>query len=64
MMMIRPAGLDEADTLDALTGRSVRSWGYEPEFLEWKPEAIAVTPAFLAQSTTYVREDDGVVVSY
>ena len=33
---IRPARLDEVDVLNALTGRSILHWGYEPEFLDWE----------------------------
>lgn len=62
--VIRPARLDEATTLHALTGCSVLFWGYEPEFLDWEPEAIAVTPEFLARSVTGVLEEDGQVIGY
>lgn len=61
---IRPARSDEADFLHALTGRSVLYWGYEPEFLDWEPEAIAVTPEFLARSTTRVLEEGGRLIGY
>jgi GNAT superfamily N-acetyltransferase len=50
--------------LHALTGRSALSWGYEPEFLDWEPEALAVTPEFLARATAYVLEENGRVVGY
>lgn len=62
--VIRPARLDEAATLHALTGRSALHWGYEPAFLHWEPEAIAVTPEFLARSVTGVLEEDGQVIGY
>ncbi len=62
--VFRPARLDEADFLHALTGRSALSWGYEPEFLEWEPQALEVTPEFLARSVSYVLEEDGRVVGY
>ena len=45
---IRLARLDEASLLHDLIGRSALHWGYEPEFLDWEPESIAVTPTFLA----------------
>lgn len=61
---IRPARTEEADALHALTGRSALHWGYEPEFLDWEPEAIAVTPAFLATSVTYVLEEAGRISGY
>lgn len=61
---IRPARLDEADFLHALTRRSVFHWGYEPEFLDWEPQAIAVTREFLARAVTYVLEEDGRVLGY
>lgn len=62
--VIRRATLDEAPLLHALTGRSTLHWGYEPEFLDWEPESIAVTPELLANSTTNVLEEDGRVVGY
>ena len=61
---IRPATLDEAPLLHELTQRSTLYWGYEPEFLDWEPEPIAVTPDLLANSTTNVLEEDGRVVGY
>lgn len=39
-------------------------WGYEPEFLDWEPESIAVTTEFLARSTTWVLEEDGRIAGY
>jgi len=62
--MIRRARPDEAALLHDLTGRSSLHWGYEPEFLDWEPESIAVTTEFLARSITYVLEADGVVNGY
>jgi GNAT superfamily N-acetyltransferase len=62
--VIRPARIDEAALLHALTARSTLSWGYEPAFLDWEPGAIAVTPAFLRASITHVLERDGVIAGY
>lgn len=62
--LIRRAFPEEAVVLHALTGRSALFWGYEPEFLEWEPEAIAVTPGFIADSTVYLLEDAGRIVGY
>ena len=62
--VIRPATIEEAPLLHALTGRSALSWGYEPEFLDWEPEALAVTPEFLARATAYVLEEEGRVIGY
>ncbi|MFN8592525.1 MAG: GNAT family N-acetyltransferase [Thermomicrobiales bacterium] len=61
---IRRAIPDEAPLLNALTGRSALSWGYEPEFLDWEPEALLVTPAFITASPVYVLEEDGQIVGY
>lgn len=61
---IRPAKLDEADLLHALTGRSALYWRYEPEFLEWEPEALAVTPGFIADAIVRVLEEDGAITGY
>ena len=61
---IRPARLDEADLLHALTARSTLFWGYEPEFLDWEPQALEVTTEFLAGAVAYVLEEDGRVVGY
>lgn len=63
-MTIRPARMDEAAELRARTGRSALHWGYEPEFLDWEPDAIAVSPAFLANSTAYVLEENGQMLGY
>lgn len=63
--MIRPVRIEEADLLHALTQRSTMSWGYEPEFLDWEPEAIAVTPEFLENAlASYALEEGGVVTGY
>lgn len=62
---IRPVRIEEADLLHALTQRSTMHWGYEPEFLDWEPEAIAVTPEFLQNAlASYVLDEDGVVTGY
>ena len=60
----RRAVPDEAPLLNELTGRSVLSWGYEPEFLDWEPEAITVTSQFIASSPVFVLEDAGRIVGY
>ena len=62
--VIRPARLDEVDLLNALTQRSTLYWGYEPEFLEWEPEAITVTRTLLAGPATFVLEEEGRAVGY
>ena len=62
---IRPARLDEVDVLNALTGRSILHWGYEPEFLDWEPEAITVYPWMIDGLRTQVlQEEDGRPVGY
>jgi GNAT superfamily N-acetyltransferase len=63
-LLIRPARRDEAPLLHELTQRSVMAWGYEPAFLEWEPEAIAVTPAFLDGATAFVLEQDDRIAGY
>ena len=63
--MIRPVRVDEAPLLHELTRRSTMYWGYEPAFLEWEPESIAVTPEFLENAlATYVLEEDEIVTGY
>ncbi len=61
---IRRARPDEAELLNALTGRSTLYWGYPPEFLDWEPEALLVTPEFIAGSPIYVYEEDGRILGY
>ena len=40
-------------------------WGYEPEFLDWEPQAIAVTTEFLENAlASYALEENGVVTGY
>lgn len=62
--IIRRATPDEAPLLNALTGRSALYWGYEPEFLDWEPEALLVTPDFIAGSPIYVYEEGGHILGY
>lgn len=62
--LIRRAAPDEAPLLHALTGRSVLHWGYEPEFLDWEPQAIAVTPGLIAAGRFYLLEEAGRIVGY
>jgi GNAT superfamily N-acetyltransferase len=62
--VIRRAKPDEARVLHALTGRSVLHWGYEPEFLDWEPEAIAVTPEFIEAASVFVLEHTNRLVGY
>jgi GNAT superfamily N-acetyltransferase len=62
---IRPVRIDEARYLHELTQRSTMHWGYEPEFLDWEPESIAVDEAFLEGALcSYALEEDGVVTGY
>ena len=61
---IRPARPGEAALLHALTERSTLHWGYEPAFLAFEPEALAVDEAFLAAHDVHVLEEGGRVVGY
>lgn len=61
---IRRARPDEAPFLNGLTGRSTLHWGYDPAFLDWEPEALLVTPEFIANSPVYVYEEAGRVLGY
>jgi len=61
---IRPARIEEAAMLHELTQRSTMIWGYEPAFLEWEPQSIAVTPEFLERATAFVLEDGRQVAGY
>ena len=61
---IRRATPVEAPILNALTGRSALYWGYEPEFLDWEPEALLVTGEFIAESPIYVLEEQDRIVGY
>jgi GNAT superfamily N-acetyltransferase len=62
--VIRRARPDEAAHLHGLTGRSCLSWGYPPEFLDWEPQAIAVTTEFIERSIVWLLEEDGRVLGY
>jgi N-acetylglutamate synthase-like GNAT family acetyltransferase len=62
--VIRRATPDEALLLHELTQRSVLHWGYEAEFLDWEPQAIAVTPDLIASGHFYVLEENGRIVGY
>jgi len=61
---IRRARPDEAEFLNGLTGRSALYWGYEPEFLDWEPEALLVTESMIRDSPVYVAEEGERVVGY
>lgn len=61
---IRRARPDEAELLNALTGRSTLHWGYEPAFLDWEPEALLVTVELIASSPVYVIEDTDHILGY
>ncbi len=63
-LVIRQATPEEAPVLHALTQRSTMYWGYEPEFLNWEPEAIAVTPELVANSETIMLEEGDRLVGY
>ncbi len=63
--LIRPVRIDEAQLLHELTQRSTMYWGYEPEFLDWEPQALAVTPEFLENAlASYALEENAVVTGY
>lgn len=63
--LIRPVRIEEAELLHALTQRSTMYWGYEPAFLDWEPESIAVTPEFLEKAiASYALEEAGIVTGY
>lgn len=63
--LIRPVLVEEAALLHALTQRSTMHWGYEPEFLDWEPESIAVTTEFLENAlASYALDEDGTVTGY
>ncbi len=61
---IRRAIPAESPLLNELTGRSVLSWGFEPEFLDREPEVITVTTEFIASAPVFVLEDAGRSVGY
>src|SRR5699024_1915231 len=61
---IRRARPDEAQVLDALTGRSTLHWGYPAEFLAWEPEALRVTADLIATSPVYLYEEAGRPLGY
>lgn len=63
--IIRPVRIEEAALLHALTQRSTMHWGYEPEFLDWEPESIAVTPVLLETAiASYALDEDGIITGY
>jgi GNAT superfamily N-acetyltransferase len=63
--LVRPVGIDEAQLLHELTQRSTMHWGYEPEFLDWEPQAIAVSTEFLENAlASYALDENGVVTGY
>jgi GNAT superfamily N-acetyltransferase len=62
--VIRRATPEEAPLLHELAGRSALYRGYEPEFLDWEPESIAVTPKSVARSHVYVLEEGDRLVGY
>jgi len=61
---IRRATPDEAPFLHALTGRSTLHWGYEPEFLDWEPQALAVSAELVAANPFYALEEGDRITGY
>ncbi len=55
---------EDAPQLHALTGQSTLYWGHEPEFLDWEPQSIAVTPELIAGSVTYLLEEGDRIAGY
>ena len=39
-------------------------WGYEPEFLDWEPEAITLTAVMLQRDPVFVAEVDSRVAGF
>ncbi len=39
-------------------------WGYDPDFLEWEPEAIAVTPELIDALDVFVLTDGETTIGY
>jgi GNAT superfamily N-acetyltransferase len=54
---IRPARVDEAALLTALTLRAVGHWGYDAAFIERGREGLRVRPEYFEQELPYVLEE-------
>lgn len=64
-MEIRAARVGEDGLLSDLAFRSsLEHWNYPPEFMDWEPEAIAITPDFLTERITNLLEVDGRIVGF
>jgi GNAT superfamily N-acetyltransferase len=64
-MEIRAARPGEDVLLSELAFRSSQEhWNYPPEFMEWEPESIAITPDFLTERITNLLEIEGRVVGF
>ena len=61
---IRRARPEEAELLHNLTQRSALYWGYEPAFLEWEPESLAVGPGLIEQEMVYLLEEGDTITGY
>ena len=58
-LTIRPARPGEEVALSALCLRSKAHWGYDADFMRRCVQALAVTPAMVAEETVLVAERDG-----
>ena len=63
-VLIRRARPGERDVLNALTRRSAMHWDYEPEFLDWEPEAITLTESALEHDSVFVLEQSGTIAGF
>jgi len=55
--VIRPARLEEADALTALTHRSKAHWGYDAAFMLAARDALTISPSAIAAGQVWVAED-------
>ena len=59
---MRLATGDDAPALTALARQAKSHWGYPSEWIELWRDELTITPAYIADHTTFVAAEDGVPV--
>ena len=59
---MRLATGDDAPALTALARQAKSHWGYPSEWIELWRDELTITPAYIAEHTTFVAAEDGVPV--
>ena len=64
VVMIRPATLDEAETLTQIALDAKRHWGYPEDWIKHWEADLTVSPEFIHDNHVYVYEREGDVLGF